>query len=88
MLVDGLMPHANDGNASSSGSAVSDVESADKFEDSDDDGSQRPSPSLYQQEQVDENADAAEDDDGEDNRSDYGSMPDMVSDSEDDEYYQ
>ncbi len=41
------MPHASDDNASSSSSEVSDADSADKIEDFDYDGSQRPSPSLF-----------------------------------------
>jgi hypothetical protein len=82
------MLHASDSNATSSVSEDSDSDSAHKNEDSDDDGSQRPSPSLFRQEQADKNADAIEDDDGEDDQSDYGSISELCSDSEDDEYYQ
>ncbi len=79
------MLYASDDNASSSASAVSDVESADKFDDSNDDGSQRPSPSLYRQQKINENADATEDDDGEDNQSGSGSCQELCTDSEDHE---
>ncbi len=66
------------------------MEPADKFEDSDDDGIQRPSPTLFRLQQADKNAvasDAGGDDDGEDNESDYGSIP-VLCDSKDEEYYQ
>jgi hypothetical protein len=83
------MPHASDVNASSSSSSEdSYADSAHKIEDSDDDGSQQPSPSQYQLQQAEQNADATEDDYCEDNESDYGSIPDMVSDSEVYEDYQ
>jgi hypothetical protein len=71
--MSGGMPHESESNASSSSPEVSDAGSADKIEDSDDDGSQQPSPSLFRQEQADENADASQDDDGSDNESDDGS---------------
>ncbi len=51
--------------------ALSDADCADKIKDSEVDGSRRPSPSLFRQEQADENA--YQDDDGSDNESENGS---------------
>jgi hypothetical protein len=83
------MQHASNENAPSSAAENSDVESDERIEQSDDDGSQRPSPSLYRQQPADENADDSQDDDGEDNQSDYGSLPELCdSENEDEEYYQ
>jgi hypothetical protein len=86
--ADGLMPHASDDNDSSSAAEDSEAGAADKFHDSDHDGSQEPSLSLFRQEQADENSDAIEDDDCEDNQSDYGSCPELCSGPDDDEDYQ
>jgi hypothetical protein len=78
------MPHATDDNASSSASENCNADSVDKIEDSDEDGSEQPSPSLFLLQQADENADSSEDDDSEDNQSKYGSIPDLCQ-SEDEE---
>ena len=83
------MQDASDENPSSSAAENSDVESADKSEESDDDGSQRPSPSLYRQQQADENADdSQEDDDGDEIEGGYGSCPDLCDSSDEEEYYE
>jgi hypothetical protein len=81
------MPYVRDSNTSSSSSEDSDVDSADIFHESDDVGSQQPSPSQYWQGFVNENADASQDDDESDYGSDNGSegRPESESWSSDDE---
>jgi hypothetical protein len=80
------MQAASDDNASSSASENCDADSDKKIEDSDDDGSQQPSPNLFRQEQADENADPSEDDDSEDNQSDDGSIPELCYSEDEDDY--
>ncbi len=83
------MQEASDENASSMGAHNCDFESDAEIEEKDDDGSQRPSPSLYRQQQADENADdSQEDDDGEENQSGYGSCPELCDSSDEEEYYE
>ncbi len=79
------MQAVSDDNASSSASENCDADSDEKIEDSDDDGSQQPSPSLFRKEQADENADSSEDNDGEDNQSGYGSCPELCDSEDEDE---
>ncbi len=80
------MQDASDENASSSAAENSDVEFADKSEESDDEGSEQPSPSLFRQKQADENdEDSQEDDDSEENERGYASCPDLCNSSDEDE---
>jgi hypothetical protein len=66
-----------------------DFESDGEIEENDDDGSQEYSPSLYRQQQADENAeDSQEDDDGVDNESDNGSIPELCNSDDEEEYYE
>jgi hypothetical protein len=79
------MQEASDENASSSASDNSDVESADKSVQSDDDGSQRPSPSLYRQQQADENDEDSQGDDDGDEIGYASSCPDLCNSSDEEE---
>ena len=83
------MQEASDENASSLGAHNCDFESDGEIEENDDDGSQEYSPSLYRQQQADENADdGQEDDDGVDNESDNGSIPELCNSDDEEEYYE
>jgi hypothetical protein len=83
------MQEASDENASSLGAHNCDFESDGEIEENDEDGSQDYSPSLYRQQQADENAeDSQEDDDGVDNESDNGSIPELCNSDDEEEYYE
>ena len=83
------MQEASDENASSLGAHNCDLESDAEIEEKDDDGSQEYSPSLYRQQQADENADnSQEDDDGDEIDGGYGSCPDLCDSSDEEEYYE
>ena len=83
------MQEASDENASSLGAHNCDLESDGEIEENDDDRSQRPSPSLYRQQQADENAeDSQEDDDGDEIEDGYPSCPELCDSSDEEEYYE
>jgi hypothetical protein len=83
------MQEASDENASSMGAHNCDFESDAEIEEKDDDGSQEYSPSLYRQQQADENADdSQEDDDGDEIEGGYASCPDLCDSSDEEEYYE
>jgi len=83
------MQDASDENGPLSAADNSDVQSDAGNEENDDDGSQEYSPSLYRQQQADENADGSQDDDdGDEIDGGYGSCPDLCNSDDDEEYYE
>jgi hypothetical protein len=80
---DRLMSNTSDSNASSAQSRDAYADSSEKQHESDDAGSQQPSPNQYRQKQANKNAYGSQDDDESDNE--YEGVSDMTSDSDDED---